>query len=364
MPSTAKPRWSRHFRKTDALAAAQVAVQTTNDIIDVTESLHLSIQQRLSPAEWLNTGTKWVYRGVKLLPGTTQQVLTPLAKYLSGRHPSVLDSDSDERRHVIAALNGLIGDQLVEYHSPLAVPMALVRSGPSAAPHTLVMIHGLCMDERAWDETVVNALTTGTETDVWRVRYNSGLNIRSNGEQLAEMLNQTLTEHSNVTLIGHSMGGLVALYALQYALKQQMPWQNRIKALVTLGTPFTGAPLAHWGHWAEQRLSASTMTRPFTFLTKRRSEGIQNLRHGYSGSLPENLNIPVLCIAGQQPTIGLGSLDDTLGDGLVTQASALAMNHGAQHWVAEGVGHLALLKDSQVFQRVTQFLRNLSDASI
>lgn len=47
-----------------------------------------------------------------------------------------------------------------------------------------------------------------------------------------------------VFLVAHSMGGLVSRAYLESAISANDPWRPNIKALITLGTPHLGAPLA------------------------------------------------------------------------------------------------------------------------
>lgn len=50
----------------------------------------------------------------------------------------------------------------------------------------------------------------------------------------------------DVTLIGHSMGGLVIRRVLEGGDATSRPWFGRLRRLITLGTPHVGAPLALW----------------------------------------------------------------------------------------------------------------------
>lgn len=50
----------------------------------------------------------------------------------------------------------------------------------------------------------------------------------------------------DVTMIGHSMGGLVIRRVLEGGDTASRPWFDRLRRLITLGTPHVGAPLALW----------------------------------------------------------------------------------------------------------------------
>jgi len=51
--------------------------------------------------------------------------------------------------------------------------------------------------------------------------------------------------------------------------------------MVFLGTPHHGAVLAKGGHWADILLQISPYSAPFAKVTKVRSSGLTDLRHGY-----------------------------------------------------------------------------------
>jgi phospholipase A1 len=50
----------------------------------------------------------------------------------------------------------------------------------------------------------------------------------------------------DITLIGHSMGGLVIRRVLESGDASQKPWFNQLRRLITFGTPHVGAPVALW----------------------------------------------------------------------------------------------------------------------
>ncbi|VVM84195.1 hypothetical protein PS647_02479 [Pseudomonas fluorescens] len=65
-------------------------------------------------------------------------------------------------------------------------------------------------------------------------------------QKLAELLEKLHSQEpgARVTLVGHSMGGLVSRLLLEQTQYQQQPWFASITQLITLGTPHLGAPLA------------------------------------------------------------------------------------------------------------------------
>jgi pimeloyl-ACP methyl ester carboxylesterase len=360
MTSENKQRWHHHFKKTDAIAAAQLASLTAKDVIETTEKVHVSILQKFPSTSWLVHTTRLVYTGIKAIPMATHAVLKPIARSVHEPEADIEFRHTTERLAVTAALNGIYGDQFEQTHNPLATQMQLIKPKQETHANKLLFIHGLCMDDRSWDAQNSQQLATEIEADIWHLKYNTGLNIKANGQRLNTLLKNELKTDQPITLIGHSMGGLVGLYALLEAHKKQSAWVKNTQAFITLGTPFLGAPLAHWGHWVEERLSAYSLTLPLTTLTKRRSIGIQDLRHGFDEEIPDDFQIPTFCIAGHIDTKSHKSIETMVGDGLVTEHSALALHYAHKTWIAENIGHLKLQKSDKVYEQIGNWLVNLN----
>lgn len=76
--------------------------------------------------------------------------------------------------------------------------------------------------------------------------YNWVKGIPENAALLADSIRQKQLEYpgSEVVLLAHSMGGLVCTYALECLndASADYSWRDRVRLLVTFGTPFRGAP--------------------------------------------------------------------------------------------------------------------------
>lgn len=68
--------------------------------------------------------------------------------------------------------------------------------------------------------------------------YDWRRDIRTNGAKLLERLNKLVTEDAEITVVGHSMGGLVAACALQNLDPQHA---QKVPRFVTCGTPWQGS---------------------------------------------------------------------------------------------------------------------------
>lgn len=310
-PPSDAPRRSplRHIRPSDLKAAAQLAATATHGVIDLTESVHQSVRRRLglsagASAEHAGGLTGQVYqavRGVTRLVGWgTDAALAAVLPLLGD--PASQPEASPQREAVLAAFNGVLGDRLQAMGNPLAQAMALRADGvplnlmadalkvqlPSAGPHLLLLIHGLCMNDAQWrrdghDHGAFLAPVLGA-TPVY-LRYNTGLHTSVNGRELALLLERLAAVWpvplERITLIGHSMGGLVARSAMATGRALGQRWPGRVHDLVFLGTPQHGAPLERAGHGADWLLASNPFTAPFARLGQIRSAGITDLRHGH-----------------------------------------------------------------------------------
>lgn len=308
---------------------------------------------------------------------------------------------SPRRDALVAALNGVLGDHLLRSGNPLAIPMQLRRHGRPldlAAPaagvasepvprRVLLLVHGLCMSDRGWQrnghdhgESLGRALGLAPVY----AHYNSGRHISDNGRDLADALEQLVADWpvplDEIVILGHSMGGLVARSALAQAAEAGQRWPQKVRQLVFLGTPHHGAPLERAGNWLHRVMDLSPYVAPFTRLSRLRSEGITDLRHGnllasdwqYGSRFhhadrrtPVPLPDGVACHAIASTAGAPGSPGSLLGDGLVPVDSALGRHKRraldlripqSQQWLGHGIHHLDLLSDPAVYRRLLSWL--------
>lgn len=410
-PDRSSTRALRHIRPADLKAAAQLAAQATHGVIDLTESVHQSVRRRLglsAGASTERTGgvTGQVYqavRGVARLVGWgTDAALATLLPLLDDpvTHPEA----SPQREAVLAALNGVLGDRLQAMGNPLAQAMALRVNGlplilsrdalkaqlPNAGPHLLLLIHGLCMNDTQWrrnghDHGASLAPALGA-TPVY-LRYNTGLHTSVNGRDLALLLERLVAAWpvplERITVIGHSMGGLVARSAIATGRGRGQGWPGLVQDLVFLGTPQHGAPLERAGHGADWLLASNPFTAPFARLGKIRSAGITDLRHGHvqdadwqgrdrfaSGAdhrqplpLPDGVRCFAVAatLAGQRSRVA----ERLTGDGLVPLDSALGRHDDPalrlevpreRQRTVFRTGHLDLLSSPDVAEQLRTWL--------
>jgi pimeloyl-ACP methyl ester carboxylesterase len=346
-------------------------------------------------------------KGITRLAGGTVNAVLARAVPLVGQQTS-----SPPREAVLSAINGVLGDLLLDTANPLAIRMsfrsggqtlplekaALAQRLPAATGKVLVLLHGLCMNDVQWQSGEGAALHDHGQqlaqslgfTPVY-LHYNTGLHTSINGQQLAGLLEQLVQAWpqpiQELSMLAHSMGGLVARSACHHAEQAQpaVPlWRKKLKNLVFLGTPHHGAPLESVGSWVDVLLGSNMVTRPFAKIGQIRSSGITDLRHGYvlasswegadrferAPDAREPLPLPegVACFTAAATTAEKpGALQDQLiGDGLVPLRSALGQHDEACHclafaadnqWLARGMNHMELLRRPEVTAQMVRWLR-------
>lgn len=402
MASTPRTR-DRHLRPNDLRAAAQLVTQATLGVVGITEGVHQAVRQRIGlpggdAPDRTGGLTGRIYAAIR---GTAHGIGAGIDGLLHSllpllERPGTEAADSAERAAVLAALNGVFGDRLAAMGNALAQPMELRHAGEvlplhaperlaqrlaPADPHLLLMIHGLCMNDTQWRRSGHDHtpwLAAALQATPLHLRYNSGLHIAANGRELAQAL-ERLTRHwpvalQGITLVGHSMGGLVARSALHEGRRAGHRWPALAKHLVFLGTPHHGAPLERAGHGADLLWASSPFTAPLARLGRLRSAGITDLRHGHlrhpdEARTDDPLPLPdgVACFgvaACLAPRRGLLA-ERLVGDGLVPLRSALGEHdeparrlvfaRGSLH-VVYRTGHLDLLSSPAVAEQLRQWL--------
>lgn len=215
--------------------------------------------------------------------------------------PATIPAVAPRELRTLAALNGVFGDHLEATGNPLAIRMGPVADSreiettatglalayPQAGAHIVVLVHGLCHSELAWSRKGDPAMGTRLRealglTPIY-LRYNSGRHISSNGRSLADLLDRLCSAWpvpvESLSLIGHSMGGLVLRSACWYGEEAGLPWIRRLRRVVCLGTPHHGSPVERAGHALDRTLRSIRYVEPVMF-GHRRSAGIKDLRHG------------------------------------------------------------------------------------
>ncbi len=402
----------RHLRASDVRGAARLAAQATSSLSRVVEGVHQSVWDRFGVRGAVpgQTGgvTGLVYKSIRGLTHVigkgAEASVALLEKYLDSQERA--GAESPQREAILAALNGVMGDRLLADQNPLAIRMTLRYRGevlnwqaappmPEASGKLLLMIHGLCRNDLQWDaqhegQTVNHGQALAAElgfTPIY-LRYNSGLHTSQNGRELASQLEQLIRHWpvpvEEISVLAHSMGGLIIRSAVHYARADGLIWPQRLRNIVFLGTPHHGAPLERAGNIVDVVLGSTSFTAPLARLGQLRSAGITDLRfgcvldedwHGHDRfhRKPDNrqrVPLPegVACFAIAATTAAKRSLlaDRLIGDGLVPLHSALGHHRDAKRrldfpkssqWIAYQTSHMALLSHPDVAAQMLRWLR-------
>jgi pimeloyl-ACP methyl ester carboxylesterase len=258
---------------------------------------------------------------------------------------------------------------------------SLVQAFPEATGRLVIFLHGLVETERCWFRGAGRAVDFGTRladdlgtTSVY-VRYNSGRHVSENGDGLVALLSRLVAAWpvpvTDIVVIGHSMGGLVARSALYQAEEQDAPWLSRVTRLVCLGTPHKGAPLERHTAQLVSLLGKSPLTSPLTRLLTARSDGIRDLAHGYvhraqwtpgAGAewRPEpgsGVGIRRLFVSATLSRTEGSTWGRLIGDLLVTPVTADDLTEEADIAWLGGLNHFRLLYDTAVYETLVGWLR-------
>ncbi len=305
----------------------------------------------------------------------------------------LVTTGSKHSHYLAPALNGAIGDKLAAWQHRLAIPMSLRRDGrdidpgslaPSTSGHVALYVHGLMADEVCFFEPLPGLV--GPAPHLQRelglepllVRFNSGRHISDNGRLLADLIEAAVDQLGDsletLSLIGHSMGGLVTQSAIYYGRQARHAWLERVRDVVLLGTPNDGAWLEQVSHLTTTVLRSifNLHTQLIARLIDERSAGIKDLRYGalvesdWRDGQRRKTRVPALdaaryIVAGASLSADPESLLAAFfGDGQVGVPSSMGARsmtpRRLTRQVFEGTSHFGLLGDSALKCWLTEAL--------
>lgn len=392
--------------------AVRLLSDTAGGVTVTVQRMHRAISRRAFgvggwaalPVKALHDGiSERVYGGVRTGIAVGGAAVEMLSRAAGTWWPRGTLVDSKVAQAATGVLNGAFGaraeirgdllpSQLTLRVAHRAIPLetaALAEHYPAPAGQLVVLLHGLIETERWWfrrpgeDEPAERdfgaRLTADLGSSPVYLRYNTGRHISENGRELVRFLDELVgawpVPVTEIVLIGHSVGGLVARSAVHQAATSS--WLPLVTGLVCLGVPHTGAPLergANLAAWALRRFDESA---PLGELLALRSPGVKDLRYGYlheaqwTGADPDSVrraDLPIETVipAGIRQyflSATLARAENSLlargiGDLLVMPKSAGDTAQMAdRHWVG-GLNHFALMHRDEVYQVVLGWLRD------
>lgn len=311
---------------------------------------------------------------------------------------------TDKNEALRAVLNGVIGDHLEKTDNPLKINMqfrfqgkvisldkkSILKTYPKVNGKILLMIHGSCMNDIQWTRKEHNhGKKMAKELDKTPIflHYNSGLHISTNGKIFNELLDELVLNWpvpiTEITILAHSMGGLITRSALYYGDESKNKWTKHLKKVFFLGTPHHGSPLERAGNYLDAVLEAVPYAKPFARLGKIRSAGVTDLRYGnlldedwqhkdrfemYGDErqfvpLPEDVACySIAAVIGKALNSNASQL---MGDNMIGIKSALGQHNDPNktlHFKEENTfiayenNHLDLLSNPEIYQKIKDWL--------
>ena len=382
---------------------ADATVNVTDLVEDVNKKIVHPPFLISMPIQHLITGIAgFTYNNIRL---TTKIIGVGLEKTLAKLNQQFSIGISFEKKeNMIAVLNGVIGDYLIEKDNPIAIPMQLRYQGDKLTfdansinnsyskinGKILILVRGLCMNDIQWtnnDHNHGELLAKELDYIPIYLNYNSGLHISDNGQHfnkiLEELSNNWPVQIEEINIIAHSMGGLISRSAFHYGKKENKNWTGHLKKIFFLGSPHHGAPLEQVGSFVDLFLEAMPYVKPFARIGKTRSTGITDLRFGNLVEedwkdvdrfknhpnnrihipLPEDVNC--YAIAANIGNKDGGLKNKIVGDGLVQVDSALGQHKNSNkklHFKNSNTlivyenNHMDLLSNKKVYNKIKMWL--------
>jgi triacylglycerol lipase len=201
----------------------------------------------------------------------------------------------------------------------LPIPQTVTGKGKP-----ILLVHGYLNHSKVWtlqkrrlEKLGYGPIYTIYLTHPFRSIRSYAEQVKAKAEWIAEQ-----TGRKDLTLIGHSMGGLVSLL---YATKLAAP--NTVTDLITIASPLKGTPMARIGFGANAR-----EMEPNSPLTQELQEAMR-----------QNKQIRIHHIA-------------TKTDQIVIPGATAAMTEN-QHLVLDDIGHASLLYSSRVTDQINQWIK-------
>jgi triacylglycerol lipase len=262
------------------------------------------------------------------------------------------------------------------------------------SPKICILIHGLLNNETVWDfkdkSNYGSFLNQELGYTAFYLRYNSGLHISDNGKALTTILEQFYDNYpieiEEISIIAHSMGGLVTHSACFYAQKNGLKWTTKLKNIFLLATPHLGSYLEKFANVTTHILAKvpNWHTRMVGKILNLRSSGIKDLRFGYvteddwkdeqpdsflkntKKNTPKLLNTTYYIISARLTEKEKHWMTQLFGDILVSTRSATAQSKNTEgyhfptenHFAFAKTYHFQLMTNRAVYEKIKEWLIN------
>jgi len=206
---------------------------------------HIS-QQQESPQQTLTVSLKPEQKATPLLKKLDMEIKQGIANSASATAVPIAFGEvvrlDDDRLAASVGPAGLWRPAATIRKSGLGIYF-LERYDPSRRP--LLLVHGAAGSAQDFSH-FINGVDIG-QWQIWLYMYPSGLRLDAAANALARILEGLHRRHENspVSIVAHSMGGLVARSSVEHL--QASVRQSIVASLVTVSTPWQGHPAARYG---------------------------------------------------------------------------------------------------------------------
>lgn len=385
-------------------------------VLAVTHGLHRAIAGRVfryvpasSPVRVVHDAiSALVYGGVRIGLRAATLAGTAAAGAIAGDREVRWFDSTPGRSRLASALHGIVGDRFASDHPSLDLPVSIRVGGrtvaptrdtmatgfPDARPRVALFLHGLTESDDCWDGEgpVLPDVVADLGWTPVRLRYGTGRAIGTNGAELDELLEELLDAWpvpiTELSLIGHSMGGLVIRSAAACASQHDRRWPTLVRHTVSLATPHLGSWLERVANDGARLLRRLPEGEVVAQVIDTRARGIKDLRHGalsddcwgedvldedgiggLDGRIPPPEAVPPLLdgathhlIAGRLTRSPDHPVARFLGDSLVTPPSALgddgrrSLAGGKLERLEVHAGHFRIMRHPEVVAHLRRWL--------
>lgn len=314
----------------------------------------------------------------------------------------------------VSILNGAVGDKFQEYtlleslhikmnfyhrQSPIPLDKESLQkrsnysyNDKATSNKICILIHGLIFNETCWQFKDRSDYGKKLEEDFgftpFYLRYNTGLHISDNGQELAFLLEELYknypTKLEEIHFVCHSMGGLLMHSAAYYAKEEGLEWIEKVKNVFLLGTPHQGSFFERFANVTTTILKhvPNWQTRLVGKIIDLRSAGIKDLRYGYlreddwkdrnpdsflentKNEVPKLKNVKYFIVSGRLTQEETHWINQFFGDILVSSKSANAHFIHLEEVASERSNsvqfakthHFKLLKMNEVYEKIKFWL--------
>lgn len=194
----------------------------------------------------------------------------------------------------------------------------------------VILVHGLASNPGTFQNVVNDFMLTHQPYQVWIFGYPSSKSLSEISEAFSNYLDSYSHYYDDISIVAHSLGGLVVQKALYESYKSDLAYIKKVSKVILVGVPSEGTPIMELYKKLFSYLANKNI--PYTIFNLN-AEMVNYLASGMI--VPRVPGIRYYVIAGTKPyefTIVLSKIKDLFGgeknDGVVSVKSAQRVGEG------------------------------------